>query len=260
MEKQSSGRLQILGTLVAAIFLAVPACEKRPQTTSATQQSQPSLEIRPDAPAKTGEPATVSRDSNSFASYIHFPKDATDDSAVQFYCDVSTEGAVDATYGLVGNDPAFKAAVQSALDWGRFKPASIDGKPVSVYLGGTVLFFHQNGQPVIVVSLATAERERVGQLANYIQPQLIGGLGDRLHRANSSLMWNRPWNGAAEVLFKVNGKGQPESNSVVSEIPKDSGLGDLLRNITQDAQWVPAYNDGKPTSGQINLVVNFGEY
>src|SRR4051812_39707487 len=100
MEKQSSGRLQILGTLVAAIFLAVPACEKRPQTTSATQQSQPSLEIRPDAPAKTGEPATVSRDSNSFASYIHFPKDATDDSAVQFYCDVSTEGAVDATYGL----------------------------------------------------------------------------------------------------------------------------------------------------------------
>ena len=51
-----------------------------------------------------------------------------------------------------------------------------------------------------------------------------------------------------------------DSSSVVSEIPKDSGLGELLRTITQDAQWVPAYNDGKPTAGQINVVANFGEY
>ena len=179
---------------------------------------------------------------------------------MQFYCDVSAEGAVVATYGLIGNDPAFKSAVQTALDWGKFKPAKLDGKPVPVYLAGTVLFFHEGGQPVIVVSLATAERERVGKLANYLQPQLIGGLADRLHHANSSLMWNRPWTGAAEVLFKINGRGQTDSSSVVSEIPKDSGLGELLRTITQDAQWVPAYNDGKPTAGQINVVVNFGEY
>ena len=147
---------------------------------------------------------------------------------MQFYCDVSAEGAVAATYGLIGNDPAFKSAVQTALDWGRFKPAKLDGKPVPVYLAGTVLFFHEGGQPVIVVSLATAERERVGKLANYLQPQLIGGLADRLHHANSSLMWNRPWTGAAEVLFKVNDRGQTDSSSVVSEIPKDSGLGELL--------------------------------
>lgn len=260
MQKPLSRHGRIFGAAGAAIFLALTACEKRPEATPSSEQAQPSLEIRPDAPVKIGEPATVSRDADSFASYVHFPRGATDDSAVQFYCDVSADGAIVATYGLIGNDPGFKAAVQSALDWGRFKPAKVDGKPVPVYLGGTVLFFHQNGQPVIVVSLATAERERVGKLSNYIQPQLIGGLGDRLQRANSSLMWNRPWKGAAETLFKITARGKAESSSVVSEIPKDSGLGDLLRTITQDGQWVPAYNDGKPSSGQINVVVNFGEY
>jgi hypothetical protein len=265
MQKQLSTRVCSLVALAAAILIVVPACEKPPAAApnaTPTKESPPSLEIRPEGPAKIGEPAIVGRDADSFASYIHFPKNAApaSESAVQFYCDVSAEGAVLATYGLIGNDPAFKSAVQSALDWGKFKPAKLDGKPVPVYLGGTVLFFHQGGQPVIVVSLATAERERVGKLANYLQPQLIGGLADRLQRANSTLMWNRPWTGAAEVLFKVGGRGQTDSSSVISEIPKDSGLGELLRTITQDAQWVPAYNDGKPTAGQINVVVNFGEY
>ena len=116
------------------------------------------------------------------------------------------------------------------------------------------------GSRSLLFHLQQPSARRVGKLANYLQPQLIGGLADRLHHANSSLMWNRPWTGAAEVLFKINGRGQADSSSVVSEIPKDSGLGELLRTITQDAQWVPAYNDGKPTAGQINVVVNFGEY
>ena len=133
-------------------------------------------------------------------------------------------------------------------------------KPVAVYLGGTVLFMHQDGEPVILVSLATAERERVGKLANYIQPQLIGGLADRLYHTDSTLMWNRPWSGAAEVLFKISERGQIQSSSVISEIPKDSGLGDLLQNMTKDAQWTPAYDNAKPAAGQINVVVNFGEY
>jgi hypothetical protein len=266
MQKQFSTRRSDLAALVVGIFLACAGCEKRPETAPVNappaEQSRPSLEIRPEGPPKIMEPATVAREAGSFASYIHFPKDApaSNESAVQFFCDISAEGVVVAIYGLIGNDPAFKKAVQSALDWGRFKPAKLDGKEVPVYLGGTVLFLHQGGQRVIVVSLATAELERVGKLANYIQPQLVGGLADRLRRANSTLMWNRPWSGAAEVLFKVNERGRTESSSIVSEIPKESGLGDLLRNIVQDGQWVPAFNDGKQTAGQINVVANFGEY
>ena len=265
MQKEVSAWPQAVA-LSAIIFLACAGCEKRPQATPAgapsPEPAKPSLEIRPDQPAKILEPAIVSQEPNSFASYLHYPKGGAgmSESAVQFYCDISAEGIVATTYGLIGNDPAFRTAVQTALDWGHFKPAKLDGKPTAVYLGGTVLFFHQGGQRTIVVSLATADRERVGKLANYIQPQLVGGLGTRLQRANSSLMWNRPWSGAAEVLFKIDNRGQAESSSVVSELPKDSGLGELLRNITQDAQWIPAYNDGKPTAGQINVVANFGEY
>jgi hypothetical protein len=253
-------------SLAIAIFLAVlsfgpAACKKRADTTPVV--ATPSQETSPNGAPKTVEPATVGREEGSFANYLHFPKDsavAAGESAVQFYCDISSDGLVTTRYALIGNVPAFKAAVQSALDWGHFNPAKVNGKPVPVYLGGTVLFMHQSGQPVILVSLATAERERVGALANYIQPQLVGGLADRLYHTDSTLMWNRPWSGAAEVLFKISERGEIQSSSVISEIPKDSGLGELIQNMTKDAQWTPAYDNTKAAAGQINLVVNFGEY
>lgn len=261
MEKRFSARSRAIAVVLAILCLAATACKKRAET--ASEVATPSQEARPSVAANTLEPATVGQDEKSFAHYIHFPTDTaatTAETAVQFYCDISADGEVTTRYALIGNLPAFKAAVQSALDWGRFNPAKVHGKPVPVYLGGTVLFMHQNGQPVIVVSLATAERGRVGRLANYIQPQLIGGLADRLYRTNSTMMWNRPWSGAAEVLFKISERGETQSSSVVSEIPKDSGLGDLLQNMTKDAKWTPAYDNAKPAPGQINVVVNFGEY
>jgi hypothetical protein len=266
MEKKFSARSRTVAVGLALVCLGATGCQKRSETAAGTATPSPqlpSVEIRPATGSKAMEPATVGREKGSFASYIHFPKDAADataETAVQFYCDVSADGQVTTQYALIGNRPEFKAAVQSALDWGHFKPAKVDGKPVAVYLGGTVLFLRQNGEPVIVVSLATAERERVGRLANYIQPQLVGGLSDRLHHMNSTLMWNRPWSGAAEVLFKISARGEIQSSSVVSEIPKDNGLGDLLQNMTKDAQWTPAYDNSKPAAGQINVVVNFGEY
>lgn len=267
MEKKFSTQSRAIAFLVAVICLGATACEKRagtaPGVATPSQQSQPPSEARPNAATKVIEPASVDRAKGSFANYIHFPKDvaaATAETAVQFYCDISADGVMTTRYALIGNLPEFKTAVQSALDWGHFNPAKVDGKPVPVYLGGTVLFMHQNGQPVILVSLATAERERVGQLTNYIQPQLIGGLADRLYHLNSDLMWNRPWSGAAEVLFKISERGEIQSSSVTSEIPKESGLGELLQNITKDAQWTPAYDNAKPAAGQINVVVNFGEY
>ena len=264
MEKKFSAQSRAIAVLLAVICLGATACEKRAETAPGAATPSPSSpEARGGNAPKTIEPATVGREEGSFANYIHFPKDgtaATDQTAVQFYVDVSSDGMVTTRYALIGNLAPFKAAVQSALDWGHFNPAKVDGKPVPVYLGGTVLFMHQNGQPVILVSLATAERERVGQLTNYIQPQLIGGLADRLYHTDSTLMWNRPWSGAAEVLFKISERGEIQSSSVISEIPKESGLGELLQNMTKDALWTPAYDNAKPAAGQINVVVNFGEY
>jgi hypothetical protein len=263
MEKQFPRRHSSAVALAAFILLAGIVWEARPQAApspAAAEQARPSLEIRPEEPAKAFIPAMVGQEADSFANYIHFPKDvaASADSAVQFYCDVSAEGTVVATYALIGNDQPFKTAVQSALDWGRFQPAKVNGKPVAVYLGGTVLFLHQDKKPLIIVSLATAEEEHLRKLSNYIQPQLIGGLRDRMQHARAS-MWDRPLSGAAQVLVKVTDKGRIESSSVVSELPKDNGMGEVLRNILQDAEWIPALNDGKPDAGQINIVANFGE-
>lgn len=254
-----------IGVIALAFFLIEIAFERPPQAAPASptpaEQSRPSVEIQPTEPAKLFVPAMVSHEAESFASYIHFPKGVapTEESAVQFYCDISADGAVLATYAVLGKAQPFKAAVQAALDWGRFEPAKLNGKPVAVYVGGTVVFVHEDKKPLIVVSLATVDEEQLRKMSNYIQPQLIGGLGERLRHAKASMMEDRPWSGAAEVLVKVTDKGRTESSSVVSEFPKDSGLGDVLRTIVQDGEWIPAYNNGAPTTGQVNIVARFGE-
>ncbi|SRR5712692_4939605 len=264
MDKVFISQSAWIALLLATICLAPCACEKRssavPNASLPEDQSRPSVEIRP-TPG-TIEPAIIGREQGSFANYIHFPKEAAaqTDAAIQFYCDVSEEGSVETTFALVGNQDAFKKAVQSALDWGRFTPARVDGTARPVYLGGTVLFLHQGGQPVIVISLASAERDRIGKLSNYIQPQLIGGLRRSLEEAESNATINLPNNGAAEVSVKVNERGQIASSSVASENPKEMGLGEFLIGALKNAQFTPAYSNGKATAGEINVVANFAEF
>ena len=264
MEKISTWQAIWRALLLITFSFALSACEKRssavPNTFPSANQSSPPLEVQP-APGIV-EPATIGREEGSLTRYIHFPKGATSqmDAAIQFYCDVSEEGSVETTFAVVGNQEEFKRAVQSALDWGRFKPARVNGKPKPVYLGGTVLFMHQAGQPVIVVSLATAERERIGKLANYIQPQLIGGLQRRLQEAETNGMIDLPNNGVSEVIVKINERGQLTSSSVVSENPTKGGLGEFLSGAIKNAQFTPAYSNGTATAGEVNVIANFAEF
>ena len=192
-----------------------------------------------------------------------FPEDAAaanTDGAVQFYCDVTEEGIVETVHALVADKNIFRAAVQSALDWGRFTPATVNGVATRVYLAGTVLFIHQNGEPVIVVSLATQDRDRVGKLANYVQPQLVGGLRLTLQKEIASLTQAVLVSGQAEVVVHINAKGAVTGTSGISENPKSSGLGKLLDDAVKKAQFTPAYEDGKATAGAINVVANFSKF
>jgi hypothetical protein len=131
---------------------------------------------------------------------------------------------------------------------------------VRVYLGGTVLFIHQNGEPVIVVSLATHDRDRVGKLANYIQPQLVGGLRHTMEKAISSLTQGVLVPGKAETVVSVNARGVVTGTSGISENPKSSGLGLLLDGAVKQAQFTPAYENGTPAAGGINVVANFATF
>ncbi len=267
----SARRFLLAASLLAIAVLVSVSCRKKPaaapaQPEGAEQspagQAKPSVEIQPKSSGDI-TPAIVGTDEDSFSHYIHFPKNpeaAGKDSAVQFYCDISEDGIVQTTYALVGQDDAFKNAVQSALDWGHFKPASVDGKPTAAYIGGTVLFMHQDGAPVIVVSLATTDRERIGKIASYVQPELIGGLRKLLESAEMAASVDLPGRGAAEVLVKVGAAGEVVSANIVSENPKDAGLGDFLAGALKNGHFTPAYAAGKKTAGSINVIANFSEF
>jgi hypothetical protein len=269
MEKISVRALAQLFLCSVLLFPAISACQKRTETgvpsspAPSDASGLPASALAPAAPI-TGPitPAMVSQEANSLTKYLHFPRDPTTaklDSAVQFYCDVTADGTVETTQWLVGNNDAFKAAVQSALDWGRFTPATVNQKPTPVYLAGTILFFHEEGAPVIVVSLATHERERVGKMANYIQPQLIGGLRRTVERALRNLAKGVLVSGRAEVLVNVDARGAVTGTSVISQTPMGSGLGELLNGALKSAQFTPAYENGSPAAGGINVVADFGQ-
>jgi hypothetical protein len=268
MEIISARRLANLFFSLALLLGALTACQKKTETAAAAPSPAqtpiaPAADA-PVAPAITGPvtPALVSQEANSITHYLHFPKDpeaAKLDGAVQFYCDVTETGAVETTHALIANNDAFKAAVQTALDWGHFTPATVDGKPVRVYLGGTVLFLHQNGEEVIIVSLATHDRDRVSKMANYIQPQLIGGLRHTLEKAISALTKGILVGGKAEAIVNVDSKGAVTGTSAISESPKSSGLGGLLNGAVHKAQFTPAYENGNPGAGGINVVADFAK-
>jgi len=264
MENISVRRLANLFLALALVFGSFTACQKKSEKAAPAEPASGSPQTEAALPI-TGPvtPALVKQEADSITHYLHYPKEAETaklDGAVQFYCDVTEEGFVETTHALVSNNAVFKRAVQTALDWGRFTPATVDGKPVRVYLGGTVLFIHQNGEPVIVVSLATHDRNRVGKLANYIQPQLVGGLRHTLEKALSSLSKGILLSGKAEVVVSVDARGALTGTSGISENPKGSGLGLLLDGAVRKAQFTPAYENGTAAPGGINVVANFGQF
>jgi Gram-negative bacterial TonB protein C-terminal len=260
MDNFSVSRALVVSLLALSLGFSISACKKK-----AVTEKAPAAPSSAQTGPMTGAalPAIVGRGEGSFANYVHFPKDpamANLEGAVQFYCDIAEDGTVATTYAVASNQIALSAAVQSALDWGKFQPAMRGGKPVPVYLGGTVLFFHQDSRPTIAISLATYDRERVGKLTNYIQPQLIGGLRPLLEKAERASAINLPIRGAAEVVVNVGERSEIISTSVVAENPKEIGLGDFLLGAIKDAQFTPAYSNGKPAAGAMNVIANFGEF
>ncbi len=239
---------------------AAPAASPAPAATASPASAAGPTPAPPIAGTVT--PAIVEQGPDSVSQYLHFPDDpeaARRNSVVQFYCDVSEEGAVEATYGLIGKDEAFNAAVQTALDWGRFTPAKVDGTPTAVYLGGTVIFAHEKGAPIIVVSLATHDRDRVGKLVNYIQPQLIGGLRRQVAKIIRQIPHDSPVSGVAQATAEIDATGKLTATSLVGEAPKGSGLGELLTVSIKGAQYTHAFENGKAVPGVVDVVADFSK-
>ncbi|HEY2799478.1 MAG TPA: hypothetical protein VGI85_02715 [Chthoniobacterales bacterium] len=268
MEKFSVRRGTVPLLCLLILLGALASCGKKKQAAKPTPSASPAAAASPSGPTPAPPisvpvtPAIVKQGPDSITHYLHFPADPAEakrNSVVQFYCDITDEGIVEATYGLVGKDEAFKRAVQTALDWGHFTPATLDGKPVPAYVGGTVIFLHENGAPVIAVSLATHDRERVGKLSNYIQPQLIGGLRREVAKVIRQIPHNFPVAGIAEADVQVDARGAVTSTSIVGETPKGSGLGELLNVAVKGAQFTHAYQNGKAAAGAVDVVADFSK-
>ena len=205
----------------------------------------------------------IGQGADSFASNLHYPpeaKAAGKEGAVQFYCEVNSDGHARHAR-VIGEDAKgpFRAMVQQALLKGRFLPAQFGGHATKVLVGGTVLFVSAQGQPTIVVSLATAEKEKAAGAGNYIQPQMLMSYADLERKCMTwwrSLVTRPSANPAAEALFNVDENGHATGVKVIGESP-GSSLGAVLLKACDGVHFIPAQANGKRLSGQFNLAIDF---
>jgi hypothetical protein len=214
--------------------------------------------------ASSNHLATIGQGPGSVAMQLHFPpkeKAAKAQGVVKFYCEVAPTGKASHITSYYGPKAGrFGTAVEFALRHGLFTPATLDGKPTTVILGGTVLFLISEGHPTIAVSLATAETEKIAGMTNYMQPQMIDT--DALfrrkiysHRDKYHLQYGA--HPAAVVQAHVDAQGKLVSKKIVSEAPANGGRGRLLLDVMDEEHFIPAENNGQPVAGDFEIAVDF---
>jgi Gram-negative bacterial TonB protein C-terminal len=209
-------------------------------------------------------PATVGQGPGSIAMQLHYPpkeRAAKAQGAVKFYCEVSPEGKAGHISTMCGKGEArFGTAVEYALHHGLFTPAVVDGKPAAVMIGGTVVFLMTSGPPTIAITLATAEKEKIAGMSNYVQPQMIDT--DALFRRKLFALRDKYTlrNGAhpgAVVLVHVDAQGKPVGKKIETESPVDGGRGRVLLDVVDAEKFIPAQSNGQSVAGDFEVAVDF---
>lgn len=208
------------------------------------------------------QPAMIGQGAGSVAGALHYPPSAKGkkaEAAVQFYCEVGMDGRA-RHVRVLAEDPRgeFHWAVDQAVRKGRFIPARVDGHPVPVMIGGTVLFVSTKSGPAMIVSLCTAEKQKAASGQNYIQPQMLISYADFTRNCIkffNSASYTGGGTPHAEILFNVSASGAATGSKITSENPK--GYGDVLIKATQGMKFTPALANGRPVAGEFNLPVDF---
>jgi len=210
------------------------------------------------------QPAMVGSGGDSLAAHLHYPKQAKGahtQAAVPFYCEIKADGKPDhiSTIDYKGKRE-FTDMVDHALRKCHFQPAMVDGKPVPVMIGGTVIFMFQGNVPAIVVSLSSADKEKTAQMGNYIQPQMIGSDAEfrrKILKNRFDIFFEAGERPSAEVVAHVDAQGNMTGTTLVAEAPPKGGWGSLLVKSMQGAKFIPALNKGAPVAGDYNLPFDF---
>ena len=209
------------------------------------------------------QPAMIGQGPQSVASKLHYPdkaKATKAEAATQFYCEVDESGH--ARHVMVTSEKQagmFRDVVQKALDQGRFSPAQVGGKPVPVMIGGTVFFVTGNGQPTILVSLTTADKNKAAAGGNYMQPQMLITFAQLEHKLYARKELIKQWaaHPVAEVLLDVDQNGNVTGKKILNETTPNGGLGADVMQACEGVKFVPAYANGKAVAGEFNLPVDF---
>ena len=221
------------------------------------------------AHAQTGinsRPAMITSGGDSVAAHLHYPpkaKAAKQQAAIPFYCEVGADGKP-AHLQLYGptDKVEMRRALLEALTKGRFQPAMSGGKTVPVMLGGTALFMFNGNEPVIAISLSTADKEKTAALGNYIQPQMLTSSAEfrrKILRArfDPDIHLRKGVHPGAVINAQIDAQGNLLNTKVTAESPPDAGWGALLVKGFQGAKFIPALSNGKPVAGQFDLIVNY---
>jgi hypothetical protein len=211
-------------------------------------------------------PAMITIGNHSVAAYLHYPKKAKeskDEAAIPFYCEVKTDGRA-AHLMLYGadNKTQFREALMQALRNGRFQPAMADGKTVPVMIGGTAIFMFRGDQPVVALSLSTADKAKLASLANYIQPQMLTSSADfrrKMRRASfdNDLKPSRNVHPSAIAVANVDAQGNMTNVKITKEQPPNSWCGPLLVKAFKGEKFIPAQENGKSVPDQFDMIVNY---
>src|SRR2546423_6903969 len=195
-------------------------------------------------------PAMMGQGADSVAARLHYPdsaKKSKTEGAVQFYCEVGSDGRARHIRALAESAwSALRFNVKSALQQGRFTPARINGKPAPVMIGGTVFYLMTKGQPTILVTMATADKEKAAAGKNYIQPQMLTSFDDlerKMYTWRSLVTQYSASSPRAQVMCDVDANGNLVATKIVGESKANSGLGALVVKAVEGAKFVPALDN-----------------
>jgi len=212
-------------------------------------------------------PAVIGSGADSVAAKLHYPpkeRDSKTEATVVFFCEVAANGRAKniRTYWNKGYQD-FGNAVEKALNQGHFTPAMVGGKPSTVLIGGTVFFLVRGDHPTVVLSMATADKQKAAAMQNYIQPQMIGSDADfrrkLLNALTAAKFLVHDTKANAEVLATVDAAGNLLNTKLVGESSKNGGWGDALVRAMSGAKFIPASNNGKPEEGEFTWAVRYNE-
>ena len=154
------------------------------------------------------------------------------------------------------NSEILQRELLNQLDRAQFVPAVVNGLPRTAYMDGTVVFAIVNGKPHVRIFLNQEESE-LNNRTDFISPQLVflpGNLKYKGIRYPPSALGVA---GTAAITLDVDANGKVQGTKISYEHPANVGFGVAAAGPLRDANFIPAFRNGKPVACRYTIAVIF---